>query len=373
MEQKWALLIGNSRYDNKEYPPLEKSVADVQALAEALRNPSIGAFDGIQQLIDLPGETIRRDLDLFFQEKKREDLLLLYLTGHAVRDRGNRWYFICADTKSQTLRSTAISASFIRECMETCQSKQQVIIIDTCHAAAFFEGEKGTADIAEVATRQFAGYGRATLAAAGGTESAWEGDKSTPTSIFTFYLVQGLITGKADKDKDGAITVDEWFDYTCEQVRSANADQTPRKQVENQHGSLIVARNPYLTKGKWVKEASEGYRKLVGEVWANQTLSEEHLIKLRDYDYYYIEQPFFSFESGFPTARTVYLSPEEAASIEREVMGDVKEAIYRKHKGDAIYSAANEEAARSVTQAAQYNLHTNSKLFQGFDQIVSGE
>jgi outer membrane protein assembly factor BamB len=244
--RRFALLIGNGIYDQVEkFPPLKKSAADVRALAEALRSPQIGAFDEVLMRVDLPGHDIRLVIEQFFQEKKRTDLLLLYLTGHGEIDRREKWYFVCKETQPTLLSSTAVSASFIRDVMDGSHSDQQIVILDTCYAGAFFTGAKGEAKLTKSAQTQLSGSGRSILAATSSTQLAWEGDEQTSTSLFTRYLVQGLITGAADINNSGWITVDGWFDYTANQVRNETLSQTPRKQVENQQGSIVVAKNPF--------------------------------------------------------------------------------------------------------------------------------
>jgi uncharacterized caspase-like protein len=48
--------------------------------------------------------------------------------------------------------------------------------------------------------------------------------------VFTFYLLQGL-SGAADADKDGLITVDEIYQYVSVQVpRATGQEQHPVKK-----------------------------------------------------------------------------------------------------------------------------------------------
>ncbi len=130
--------------------------------------------------------------------------------------------------------------------MDSCISTRQVVILDACYSGAFFEGAKGVAKVGADTTNQLVGRGRVVLTATSATQLAWEGDQPTPLSIFTRYLVQGLKTGEADSDKNGSITVDEWFVYTSEQVTDETPNQTPTKWVDKQQGGLVVAKNPFL-------------------------------------------------------------------------------------------------------------------------------
>lgn len=245
MGRRLALLIGNGMYEN--FSPLVKYKADVQALAQVLKDPHIGAFDEIQELIDQPAERIKQEIEGFFiaENIKRDDLLLLYLTGHGeIDDKGLRWYFTGINTERKRLLSTAISASFIHDVMNLTNSRRIVLVIDACHASAFFEGGKGSLRIAEITIKQLTGYGRAILAATSRSQRAWEDNTQLHLSNFTHYLVQGLITGAADRDNNGLISVDEWFEYADEHVREEAFDQTPRKSVATRSGTLFVAYNP---------------------------------------------------------------------------------------------------------------------------------
>jgi uncharacterized caspase-like protein len=246
MGRKLALLVGNGIYNDKKFPPLVKAAVDVNALAEVLRAPNIGAFDDIQVLINEPVETIRQVIERFFAAKKRDDLLLFYFTGHGDQDKRLRWYLVGKDTKSELLFSTAIPANFIQQIMDSCNSTRQIVILDSCYSGAFFEGAKGVAEVGAHAREQLIGRGRVVLTATSATQLAWEGDEPTSPSIFTRYLVRGLKTGEADTNKDGSITVDEWFDYTYEQVIEETPNQNPTKGSESQQGSIIVAKNPLL-------------------------------------------------------------------------------------------------------------------------------
>jgi hypothetical protein len=87
------------------------------------------------------------------------------------------------------------------------------------------------------------GFGRIVLSASGSSEIAFEGDPKSPTSLFTQYVIEGIQTGKADRNNDGIITVDELYNYVHERVRSENRNQNP--QFSNLHGegnSIRIAR-----------------------------------------------------------------------------------------------------------------------------------
>jgi hypothetical protein len=62
-------------------------------------------------------------------------------------------------------------------------------------------------------------------------------------SVFTRAIVEGLITGNADRDMDGLITVNDLYRYVYDNVRSAEPRQTPELWTYGAEGDLLVARS----------------------------------------------------------------------------------------------------------------------------------
>ena len=247
MSHRYALVIGNSQYDDLSLSRLKTPEADVHALATALRDDSIGNFDDVREMINQPEASVRRAISTFFLQKKSDDLLLLYFSGHGVLDAQGRLFLAVKDSQRQLLNATAIPAGFITDEMDSCRSKRQILILDCCHSGAFAKGSKGDTRAVTATTFEGNGYGRVVLTASDSTQYALEGDQviqQASFSLFTNYLLEGLTSGQADLAQDGLITLDEWYDYAYDRVVSETPEQTPRKWVYNQQGELIIARNP---------------------------------------------------------------------------------------------------------------------------------
>ncbi|GAK53565.1 hypothetical protein U14_04831 [Candidatus Moduliflexus flocculans] len=240
-----ALLIGNNAYCDAEFPPLTKPARDVADFAALLRDPRIGAFDEVTEYVDRSWHEVQRDISRFFRQRHKDDLLLLYFSGHGRRESGD-FYLVFNDTEFDTLDASAISAQFVRQQIERSPSQRKIIILDCCYSGAF--GEKGAAVGAADALNAFEGngYGRIILTASKATETAQELPKglTTPYSLFTHFLLEGIRTGKADHDDDGKIAADELFDYVSDQMRAIAAPQTPQRFLSAQHGEIVVAKNP---------------------------------------------------------------------------------------------------------------------------------
>jgi FtsH-binding integral membrane protein len=248
---KYALIIGNNKYNDPKLAQLKTPAADSQALAKVLDDKTIGSFDEVTPLINQTETRIRRAISTFLTNKKPDDLVLLYFSGHGVLDDRGRLYLALRDTQVDLLKATSIPSSFVADEMDSCRSKRQILILDCCHSGAFGRGTKGEQKAITETTFEGSGFGRVVLTASDSTQYALEGDqiiKQTELSLFTHFLLEGLKTGEADVNNDGNVSLDEWYDYTYGKVISETPRQVPHKWSYNQQGDLIIAKNPYVKK-----------------------------------------------------------------------------------------------------------------------------
>jgi len=243
---KYALIIGNNKYDDPKLAQLKTPAADSHALAKVLADKNIGYFDEVTPLINKTETEIRRAISGFLTNKKPEDLVLVYFSGHGVLDDRGRLFLSLRDTQTALLKATSIPSTFISDEMDSCRSKRQILILDCCHSGAFARGTKGDQKAVTEATFEGNGYGRVVMTASDSTQYALEGDQvlsQSNLSLFTHFLLEGLKTGEADTDNDGQISLDEWYDYTYDKVISETPNQIPHKWSYNQQGDVIIARN----------------------------------------------------------------------------------------------------------------------------------
>ena len=205
MSGKYALIIGNTEYIDSGLAQLTAPGKDAEDFARVLRDKEICAFDDVNVLLNEPEHVVRGNIDEFFDQKKPDDLLVLYFSGHGVRDEFGALYLAVKNTIRARLRSTAIKSDYIREAMDQSRSKRQILILDCCNSGAFAQGTKAEIGGAMGMTTAFQGYGRFVLTASDATQFAWEGNKvigETQNSLFTHFLVKGL-EGEADREGDG--------------------------------------------------------------------------------------------------------------------------------------------------------------------------
>ncbi|BAY30022.1 extracellular ligand-binding receptor [Nostoc carneum NIES-2107] len=140
---KIALLIGISQYhpDLTSLPGVEE---DIKAMQRVLQNPNICGFDAAKTLLNCDRQNIVDEIEQLFSHSEKEDLLLLYFSGHGIKDEYGQLYFATSitrkDERGKLRKATAVEASFVQKIMSNSRSKRQVVILDCCFSGAFAEG-----------------------------------------------------------------------------------------------------------------------------------------------------------------------------------------------------------------------------------------
>jgi Caspase domain len=241
-----ALIVASYDYQDPGLRRLRAPARDAEALARVLHDPAIGGFD-VQTMLNEPSYVVNEAVEEFFDERGRDDLLLLHFSCHGVKDEGGELYFATANTRLRRLGATAVAADFVNRRMNRSRSRRVVLLLDCCYAGAFERGIVARAGAGIAIEEQFGGRGRAVITASSAMEYAFEGDQLADTqalqpSVFTSALVQGLETGEADRDQDGMVDLDELYDYVYDKVRAVTPNQTPGKWTFAVQGELYIAR-----------------------------------------------------------------------------------------------------------------------------------
>ena len=249
MSKRLAILIGNDEYIDPKLAELEAVRADLAGLNNTLGNPTIGHFDEVKVLINKRFGEIQEDLAAFYmQEKSPDDLILVYFSGHGILDRSGDLYLAVSDTKYELPLGTSISASFLRELMAKSRSKRQVLILDCCHSGAFGRA-KGALGVKTIDKNTFSsqGYALEVLTASDATQLAWENENvigdPNQQSVFTQFLVEGMLTGKAGEPDSEEITVEQLYRYAHDKTTNTVEGMEPQRYSYNQRGSIVIARH----------------------------------------------------------------------------------------------------------------------------------
>lgn len=137
-----------------------------------------------------------------------EHLVLVYYSGHA-------------DAQSLHLGTSLFRLAQLREIVSALPAATRLLILDACQAGVLTRpkgGRPGPGFEIDFAKDE-ATKGLAILAASSGSEMAQESDQLR-ASVFTHYLEVGL-SGLADRNRDGNVSLGEVFDYTADQTLMA--------------------------------------------------------------------------------------------------------------------------------------------------------
>jgi hypothetical protein len=253
-----ALVVATYDYADGGLSRLAAPAHDAESFAAVLQDPAIAGFD-VTMLVNKPHYEVGEAIADFYSDIRRDDLTLLYFTGHGIKDDEGRLYLAMTNTRREALMFTAISAAQLNDAMDASTSRRKVLILDCCYSGAFPAGRTAKSDEGVQTLERFQGKGRAVLTASDATQYAFEGDDlrgSGTSSVFTRHLVEAISSGAADLDEDGDIALDELYSYVYEQVVAEMPQQRPKKQ-EDVDGRILIAHNVHWTLPGYLQHAVE--------------------------------------------------------------------------------------------------------------------
>lgn len=274
---KVALLIGVSEYE-PGLNPLPAAVRDVEAMQRVLQNPDIGGFDKVKPLINPDRQSMESEIEALFTGSSKDDLVLLFFSGHGIKDDGGKLYFAtcntCKNPAGDLMRSTAVSAETVLEVMKKSRAKQQAVILDCCFSGAF-DPSLQAKDDGSLDLQRLGAEGRVVLASSSSTQYSFE-QKDADLSIYTQHLIEGIETGDGDENNDGEISIAELHDYAVKKVQEEVPNMTPKIIVLKDKGyEIILAR----TKAKLNQALNETIKKLeLGQIKLEIAQRSEGLI-----------------------------------------------------------------------------------------------
>ncbi|MEV7351431.1 MULTISPECIES: caspase, EACC1-associated type [Micromonospora] len=246
---KRALLIACSEFNDQRLPRLSSPVTDAARLARALGRKGVGDFE-----VSIVSNPTLREAQVAIHEVlaevKADDLAFIHLSGHGVKDAGGRFYFAVPDTDVNALPATALSGRYLREQLNDTSARQTVLALDCCYSGAFGRDlvAKSITNVVGM-PEELRGSGRAILTASSAIQIALEYTQDeVASSLFTQALADGLLTGMADLDGDGWITLTELYRFASNEVRKRNSDQTPELNLVGLSGEIVIARAPAVAR-----------------------------------------------------------------------------------------------------------------------------
>jgi uncharacterized caspase-like protein len=223
----WAVVIGISKYQ-KSGMNLGYADRDAQFFYDYLTSPSGGGVSKDNAALLVNEQATRANILKEITDKCNrafdDDLLILYIAGHGMPDPvGNEIYFLSYESQPDNLTGTAVSQIDIEKALARTRAKKKVWIADACHSGGAGLNINVRGDRAYATNRMLIGIGTssegiAIFTASSGSEYSQEDEKwGDGHGVFTHYLLEGL-SGKAETNKDGLISIRELYDYVYHRV-----------------------------------------------------------------------------------------------------------------------------------------------------------
>lgn len=265
---RWAVLIGVEEYTDSKVASLSYSVDDIEKLREVLIKHAGYKPENIKMLKnqDATAANVRSTLGTWLpRQVSDEDMVLIYFSGHGgaepsirgdVKD-GTEKYMMLSDSKVDDMYGTAIPMSELAKIFGRIRADKLLFAMDSCYSGAtgkgvMREGMKAIGLRDDYLNALTGSSGTVVLTASRASEVSME-SKKLSMGIFTHFLCQAL-TGLADSDSDGLVSVVELFQFVNTMVpktaKQMGSSQHPVMKGEISGTFPIAVVNPESTAGE---------------------------------------------------------------------------------------------------------------------------
>jgi len=209
-----ALLFGCNDYADSALPALRCARADVDAMQQVLADPKRGRFEVTVLAPEVSHDELLASLQQTLSDLGERDTFLLYFSGHAFKDQGDRLSVALTNTDTAQWH-TAVALIDLITYIDNSKPERIVLIFDCCFSGAI---QKSFREIQQTKDLWI-------IAASTSEEAAYEKEGSQH-SIMTGFLLDGLRSGFADLDNSGEISVSEAYVYAERLTRAAFSEST---------------------------------------------------------------------------------------------------------------------------------------------------
>ncbi len=237
---RWAVAVGVSSY--KYVPPqaqLRFAHRDAEDFARLLRSPEGGGFPASNiRLLTEESATVGAIRAAIHSWLPRSvgpnDVVYIFVAGHAVTAERNESYFVAHDSDPQNLHATALPFKELNDALTNKMKAASVVLFaDACHAGGIgWTADPSAKPAATQRSLEAMGANDRSflkLLASRPSEQSFEDARwGGGHGIFTYSLLTAL-GGAADRDRDGFVRVSELIDYVSTNVpKQTEAKQNPR-------------------------------------------------------------------------------------------------------------------------------------------------
>src|SRR5262245_997732 len=218
------LALGVAKYARPEFT-LKFAAQDALQMAERFKAQEGGFFNQvkIEALTDkqVTREAVIDKLDWLAREAKQDDVVALYLSGHAGTHRNSYYFYTHLHDPSVHPERYDVKWSTLMDALSAAPRTKRILFVDTCRAGAATGGARAKGDeglLEALKDLQQSYQGVVFFAASANNELSVEKDELNH-GLFTYALLEGL-KGNADVMKpDRIIYINELGNFVRDRVK----------------------------------------------------------------------------------------------------------------------------------------------------------
>jgi WD40 repeat protein len=287
---------------NIEYRPIQKIKSNLYLIAISVSeyndqsmNLRYAVKDGRDIIRSLSGQkgfekvsidtffnkTVSKEIVKSIKEKllktTENDEVILFISGHGMLDKNLDFYFATPDMDFNDASKNGISYDALEDLLDSIPARKKLLLMDACHSGEIDKDENiriklastalssnissyearssqliesnskiGLENSFEMMQELFAGVnkgsGTIVISAAAGKGFAFESAQWN-NGVFSYCLMNGILSGAADKNKDKQITARELLEYVSSEVEKlTRGAQKPTSRKENFEYDWVVWR-----------------------------------------------------------------------------------------------------------------------------------
>ncbi len=246
--EKYALLVGVSKYNKNELRDLPYPAEDVEDLsqiflANGYRPENVTVMTqkrGSEEARLLPSaENIRRELALLLRDREEGDTVVIGLAGHGVQIVGVDDSFFCPFDTRLADASTLLSIGEVYRQMEKSKAGLKLLLVDACRNSPQSDNSRARAvvDLAsESRPRKEPPGGVVALFSCSASEKAYE-HADLKHGVFFHFVIEGL-RGQAAGSEDQGIMVEDLARFVKRRVNDFVRARYGERQMPELKGSL---------------------------------------------------------------------------------------------------------------------------------------
>lgn len=220
IKDKWAVIIGVSKFSNPDIPVLKYPAKDAKDFAQFLTSKGNFAKDHVLLLTDEKATKVQI-LDAFGdgwlpRRVMEDDLVVIFISSHgSPADSAGENFIIAYDSDPNHPYATGIRLQDLSaEITKRTGCDRVVLLLDACHSGAATVGAKGLQrTLTNFELDKIAGVGQLIISSSKSDEVSWE-SKRYPNSVFTRSLIDSL------QAKGNQTSVADAYDHLKDKVQA---------------------------------------------------------------------------------------------------------------------------------------------------------